>query len=84
MPSYRVVDQPTFVEGTLRQPGEVIDFAGWPGSTLEPEKDDAVARKVKDYFAAHKRDRKLPRQPNLADFAEKAPAKPEAKPVKED
>lgn len=68
MPRYRVVNSPTALNGDLHPVGSEVDYAGWPGSSLEPLDDAAV--RLKTYFAAHRRDRKLARMPDLAQFAE--------------
>lgn len=73
MPRYTVT-APTFVCNSLQPVGEVVEYDGWPGSSLEPADD--VAKRIKDYFAAHRRDRKLPRVPDLAKFAEPEAEKP--------
>lgn len=72
MPRYRVVNSPTWLKSglhhDLHQVGEEVDYQGWPGSSLEPLDD--VATRLKAHYAAHRRDRKLPRMPDLAQFAE--------------
>lgn len=72
MPRYRVVNSPTWLKSglhfDLHQVGEEVEYLGWPGSSLEPADD--VATRVKTFYAAHRRDRKLPRMPDLAQFAE--------------
>lgn len=80
MPRYEV-NAPTFVGNTMRGVGDIVEYAGWPGTTLDPADD--VAKRVKEYFAAHRRDRKLPRMPDLAQFAESEPDKPKRNPVKD-
>ena len=70
MPLYKVVDEPTFLGNTMRQPGETVEYSGWPGSTLEPA--DEVAQRVKDYYAKH-RGPKLARQPDIAKFVANDP-----------
>lgn len=74
MPRYTVVNAPTFVGNNLHEIGAIVEYAGWPGSTLDPA--DELAGRVKEYFKAHRRDRKLPRVPDLAKFAESEPEKP--------
>lgn len=49
MARYRVT-APTFLEAVLREPGEVIDYDGDPGSALAPL-DAAARRAVKAYRA---------------------------------
>ena len=73
MPRYRVINSPTYLKSgghhpDLHQVGAEVEYAGWPGSSLEPLDD--TAKRVKDYFDAHRRNRKLPRMPDLAQFAE--------------
>lgn len=75
MPRYKVVHSPTFVTGSMVPPGEVVEFAGWPGSTLEPA--DEVARRIKEYFGKHRGSKTLPRSPVLSDFVEAMPVPPE-------
>jgi hypothetical protein len=74
MPRYRVVNSPTWLKSglhpDLHQVGEEVDYEGWPGSSLEPLDD--VAKRVKEHYAANRRNRKLPRMPDLAQFAEPA------------
>ena len=67
MPRYKVCDQPTYIDNSMRQPGEIVEYAGWPGSTLEPA--DEMARKIKAYHAQFKGPR-LSRVPDMAQFAE--------------
>ena len=74
MPTYKVVDAPTFIEGNMRQPGEKVEFAGWPGSTLEPVCD--VAKRVKEFYGRFRASKRLPRMPDLASFAETSPEAP--------
>lgn len=72
MPRYRVVDMPTFLDNTMRQPGEIVEFSGWPGSTLVPEDD--VARRIKTYFDKCKNLKTFPRKgPDMAKFADAVP-----------
>jgi hypothetical protein len=49
MARYRVT-APTFLEDVLREEGEVVDYAGDPGSALAPL-DAAANRAVKAYRA---------------------------------
>lgn len=49
MARYRVT-APTFLEAVLREVGEVVDYAGDPGSALAPL-DAAARRAVKAYRA---------------------------------
>lgn len=89
MPRYKIVEIPTYLSGTLRHPGDVVEFDGWPGSTLEPVEDDPVAVRVKAHYSdARSRGKKLPLTPDFAQFADppEAPAKPaaKAKPGKDD
>ncbi len=49
MARYRVT-APTFLEAVLREPGEVVDYGGDPGSALAPL-DAAARRAVKAYRA---------------------------------
>ena len=49
MARYRVT-APTFLEAVLRETGEVVDYAGAPGSALAPL-DAAARRAVKAYRA---------------------------------
>lgn len=49
MARYRVT-APTFLEAVLREVGEVVDYAGDPGSALTPL-DAAARRAVKAYRA---------------------------------
>ena len=72
MPRYTVISAPTFVCGHLHGIGDVVDYDGWPGSTLEPA--DEVATRIKEHFAANRRSRKFPRKPDLSEFAESKPA----------
>lgn len=87
MPRYTIVDSPTYIDATMRQIGEVVDYAGWPGSTLQPEPGDEVARRVKDAYEKATKGggrNRLPRVPDLAAFAD-APEKPvKGKPVKDE
>lgn len=83
MPRYTVVNAATFVGSHMHDIGATVEYAGWPGSTLAPLDD--VAKRVQEYFKAHRRDRKLPRMPDLAMFADPEPEKPSRKaaPVKD-
>jgi len=82
MPRYTVINSPTYIGSTMRLPGEVVDYPGWPGSSLEPAKGDTVAQRVKDFYVeARAKGKRIPRVPDLAQFADPAP-KPE-KPVKD-
>lgn len=88
MPRYRIGNEQTttFVADALRVPGDEIDYAGWPGSTLIPI--DSVAKRIKArYDEARARGRKLPPVPDLAEFAdpptpEEDAAEPAARPPK--
>lgn len=82
MPRYTIIESPTFIGNTLRPVGEVVDYDGWPGSTLQPA--DAVAERIKAHYdAARKRGKRAGFGPcNIAEFADK-PEKP-AKAPKED
>ena len=71
MPRYRVVDMPTFIDNTMRQPGEEVEYAGWPGSTLEPV--DEVSQQIKTYYDKHKGLR-IKRKPDLTKFVPKSAA----------
>lgn len=81
MPRYTIVGSPTYIGSVMRQIGEVVEYPGWPGSTLDPVKEDSVAVRIKAAFVeARAKGKKLPRTPDLAQFADPAP-KPE-KPAK--
>jgi len=85
MPRYVVVNSPTYILSTMRMPGTVVEYSGWPGSSLEPAEGDSVAQRVKAFYVeARAKGKKIPRVPNLADFADPEP-KPEkpGKPVKD-
>lgn len=75
MPRYTLTAR-TYVNGSLGEAGDVIEYNGWPGSTLEPA--DAVAARVKEaYDTMRKRGRTVPRGlPDLSKYAgaEKPPA----------
>lgn len=61
----------TFINGSLGEPGEIVEYGGWPGSTLEPA--DATATAVKAFYDdARKRGRTLPRVPDLEKILPKA------------
>jgi len=76
MPRYKVVDAPTYIDNNMRQPGEEVEYSGWPGSTLEPIDDEA--RRVKEYYGRHRGPR-LSRRPDLSQFAEAMPVPPPKK-----
>ena len=69
--------------GVSHQPGELVDYSGWPGSTLEPA--DATAKRIKDHYIAERtKGARLPRHPDIAIFSEPAKAAPKAAtPVKD-
>lgn len=82
MPRYTIENARTYIGGKLCEIGEIVDYVGWPGSTLKAV--DSVAARVKSFFdEANERGRKIPRVPDLAKFAdpveEPAPA-PQAAP----
>lgn len=68
MPRYKVVTSRTFVNASLAEIGEIIEYDGWPGSTLEPADD--VAARVKDaYDTMRKRGRTIPAgKPDLSKY----------------
>jgi hypothetical protein len=47
MARYKLTDT-TCIGGSLQSAGAEVDYAGWPGSTLEPLDDEA--REVKAYY----------------------------------
>ncbi len=81
MPRYQLTVR-TFINGSLGEPGDIVEYAGWPGSTLEPQ--DAVATAVKaEYDNLRKRGRNIPKAPDLAKFQAKAEKAAEPAPEKE-
>lgn len=67
MPRYSVVNSKTFIR-QLHDVGEEVEYAGWPGSSLEPLDD--VARRIKEFYeGARKRGKLLPPAPDVAQFA---------------
>lgn len=84
MPRYTLTAR-TFINGSLGEPGEIVEYSGWPGSTLEPA--DEVAGRIKAaYDDMRKRGRNIPKKPDIEKFqakVEKA-AVPEPAPQKDD
>lgn len=61
MARYKLNDT-TSIGGALQTAGAEVDYAGWPGSTLEPVDDEA--REVKAHYDAARADgRNLPKTP---------------------
>lgn len=86
MPRYKIGNAAptTFVVDALHVPGDEVEYAGWPGSTLIPT--DAVGERIKKFYdEARARGRKLPKVPDPAQFAEpEPPAAPKVKKEKSD
>lgn len=80
MPRYKIVNAPTYIANHMREPGEVVSYDGWPGSTLEPVDGDTVARRVKDFYVdARKKNKKLAPAPVLDGFADPPPPVPKGR-----
>lgn len=61
MARYRLTDT-TYIGGSLQAAGAEVDYAGWPGSTLDPLDDEA--RDIKAlYGEAREAGRNLPKTP---------------------
>lgn len=76
MPRYKLTAR-TYINGSLGEPGGIVDYGGWPGSTLEPV--DATATAIKAFYdIARAKGRAIPKVPNLEKILPKA-ADPEPK-----
>ncbi len=81
MPRYQLTAR-TYINSSLGEPGDIVEYDGWPGSSLEPLDDIAKATKA-FYDEARKRGRTLPKQPDLEKILPKAAAGKGAKALKE-
>jgi hypothetical protein len=80
MPRYQLTGR-TYINDSLREPGEIVEYGGWPGSSLEPLDDTATAIKA-FYIDARKRGRALPKVPDLEKILPKAGKSAGDKPAK--